>query len=152
VHLENIGVDYAKLAGRTRPVDWKLECTKAYARQKYEGNVYDFIEKAGICAPEYGTLFGEEGVEPLRFYINNQALDGFIEPFVSGKKNCRTGCENCGYCAMWAKKVVEVDESLAAKHLQKLEDVLNTVSSGEYPRDPNLVSAMKRKYMEKVVL
>lgn len=152
VHLENVGVDYVKLAGREKPTAWILECAQAYARQHYDGNVYNLIEKAGICAPEYAACFGDDGMGPLRFYIDNRVLDGFIKPFVEGKMNCRHGCEDCGYCAAWAKRIIKVDESLAAAHLRKLNIVRELVHTSEIPRNPSLVAAIRKKHEGKITI
>jgi collagenase-like PrtC family protease len=150
VYLEEVGVNFVKLAGRAKPTAWILECAQAYAQQHFDGNVYNLIEKAGIRSPEYAACFGDDGMEPLRFHIDNRALDGFIKPFVAGKMHCRQGCEECGYCASWARKVVTVDESLAAAHLQKLRVVRDLVYTSEIPRNPSLVAAIRKKHEEKI--
>jgi collagenase-like PrtC family protease len=152
VYLENVGVDFVKLAGRAKPTAWILECAQAYAQQHFEGNVYNLIEKSGICAPEYAACFGDDGMKPLRFHIDNRALDGFINPFVAGRMHCRQGCDDCSYCAAWAKRVITVDESEASAHLRKLRAVLDLVHTSAIARDESLVEAIRRRHEEKIAI
>lgn len=138
VYWERAGVQLLKLAGREKPADWIAECANAYARRSFRGNIYDFVEKSGLCAPEYGAFLNEgDRMHPLRFHVDNRALDGFIEFFYKNRPRCELGCETsgCRHCSQWAERAVRVDEVLAARHLVQLRVVLDrlTASNGSPP-------------------
>jgi hypothetical protein len=58
--------------------------------------------------------------------IDNRALDGFIEHFKT--HNCyHAVCEECGYCAAWAKKVVHVDEEKRRAVLKKFDAFIEAI-------------------------
>lgn len=63
-------------------------------------------------------------------YIDNRKLDGFL----AGMKgiNCReTDCSQCGYCANWTQKAVQVDEKFRAEMLKLYHEVFGEMYSGK---------------------
>lgn len=82
-----MGVRYFKVTGRSKPAAWLPEVTRAYLNRKYEGNL---IRLLGIDP----SLKAEDWL-----YINNPALDGFLEDFP------RTGSEadEDTYCNKWIR-------------------------------------------------
>ena len=68
----------------------------------------------------------ERGTAPV--YIDNKALDGFIEGLRC--RDCASGkCEDCGYCRAWADKTVFIDEAYRTEVLElarKLDEGLTT--------------------------
>ena len=132
-HLSQAGVDYIKLSGRGQPTDWILKCANAYSMQQYEGNIYELVEKQGLCSSEYEILLGEkETLNPFRFAVDNRALDGFIEPFVEGKMHCEFGCDGCTYCKGFAKRAVTYNHELANQHNKRLNSTLKSLTTGEF--------------------
>ena len=132
-HLSQAGVDYIKLSGRGQPTGWILKCANAYSMQQYEGNIYELVEKQGLCSSEYEILLGEkETLNPFRFAVDNRALDGFIEPFVEGKMHCEFGCDGCTYCKGFAKRAVTYNHELANQHNKRLNSTLKSLTTGEF--------------------
>ena len=82
---ENMGVNYFKISGRSKPATWLLEVVRAYSNRTYDGNL---IRLLGID-PE---LQAEEWL-----YIDNKALDGFIDKFP--RSHIRG--EEVAYCKKW---------------------------------------------------
>jgi collagenase-like PrtC family protease len=148
VYWENAGIDFVKLAGREKPTEWITTCIRAYATRDFDGNIYDYVEKSGLRAPEYEAFLKEaSNMEPLRFYIDNKSLDGFIEYFVKEKPRCDLGCNiiGCHHCYEWAKKTVRVNETLAKDHLDKLQFVLNRLIDSSAFFDNAVVETIKAK-------
>lgn len=153
IYWERAGVDLIKLAGRAKPTDWIVECTQIYARREFEGNIYDFVEKSGLHAPEYEAFFGtSEMIKPLRFHIDNKSLDGFIDYFVKAKPRCELGCQiiGCRHCYTWAERVIKVDESLAKEHLTQLQLVLGRLTDSSAFTNKSTTEAIRAKHHERI--
>ncbi|MBI4513951.1 MAG: U32 family peptidase, partial [Gemmatimonadetes bacterium] len=62
-------------------------------------------------------------------YIDNRALDGFIQRFLT--QGCRErDCETCRYCHAWAEKAVCIDEAWRAECLALYEAAFGELESG----------------------
>ncbi len=109
--LFEAGATTVKLAGRTMNADWILRLAAAYTACRCdEDDVWPFVEKSGLRSSDWEHVLQRE-LSPCRFVVKNRRLDGFIEPFVQGASPCIReygGCRNCGHCARWAAKAVEV--------------------------------------------
>lgn len=128
---EEIGIDMFKISGRSMPTDRIIRAAAAYSARHYEGNLYDIMN---VITPRRGLIDSDsQGLAdtiigtPPKFYIDNKALDGFMDFF--SKQNCLSGCSHCEYCQRIASKAVrfdreEVDEYVAAlnKCLDELTD------------------------------
>ena len=72
-------------------------------------------------------------LEPLKgepVYIDNSELSGFIPGFRD--RDCRSNdCAACGWCALYAKKAVRVDEVYRTELLKLYEEVFADMHSGE---------------------
>jgi collagenase-like PrtC family protease len=77
---EAIGIKDFKLSGRTKPVNWIIECMRLYSRRSCTGNVLDILDCPQLLRD--------------RFYLDNQKLDGCIEQW----KRCTKVCNACGFC------------------------------------------------------
>jgi len=67
-----------------------------------------------------GTILPE-----LEISIDNQGLDGFLAFFAANRPNCRLGCQTCGHCDRWAKKVIEYnDDHLKKQYIRNMEQSL----------------------------
>jgi len=85
------------------------------------------LMKLRRLAAKRGMLSPLEG-EPV--YLDNKALDGFIEGFRD--RDCReTGCGTCGHCAMYAKRAVRVDEVYRAEMLRLYDEAFEDMYSGK---------------------
>lgn len=68
-----------------------------------------------------------EGEPPV--WIDNRALDGFIERF--RKRGCRdVDCRDCRWCHSWAGQAVRVDAEKQAEALQLYEDLFAALDDG----------------------
>src|SRR3989344_4111488 len=74
VHLyEEMGVDYIKITGRSKPAGWLPEVVEAYTARKYEGNL---VRLLGIDP----SLKAEDWIK-----LDNASLDGFLKGFPQGE-------------------------------------------------------------------
>ena len=62
--------------------------------------------------------------------IDNRALDGFLEG-LQGIDCRKTDCTACGYCSIWTRKAVRVDEQYRTELLKLYADVFEDMYSGE---------------------
>lgn len=119
---EAVGVQWIKIAGRTKSTEWILRCAKAYADADFDGDIYAFVEKSRfyssvwrVFCPEIGPFNG--------VYVDNKKLEGFIKPFFEEEIDCNRGCEGCRYCDKWARKAVRISEEGAKEHVAHLQRV-----------------------------
>ena len=110
-YYENVGIQYFKIQGRQNINKGNLLKTlQAYMDESYDGNLFDLI-----------TLF--HPYNSFQVNIDNKKLDGFIEPFVSGKLVCTELCEKCRYCSTYAEK--SIGESAANEINMKCKKFYN---------------------------
>jgi len=77
---EAIGINSFKLSGRTKAVNWIINCMRIYSRRSYEGNLLELLD----CPQMLRYVF----------YLDNNKLEGCIEQW----KSCNKHCHECGYC------------------------------------------------------
>ena len=132
IHVyEEIGIDMFKTSGRSMPTERILNTATAYSSRHYQGNLYDILN---VITPKIG--FGNSdlpGVQdnvigpPPRLYIDNQALEGFIDFFK--KQDCLSGCSHCDYCQRIANKVIQFDREEVDEYIAMLNASLDKLSS-----------------------
>jgi collagenase-like PrtC family protease len=85
---EDIGITVFKLSGRTKAVNWIIDCMRSYAHRSFKGNLLDLLD----CPQMLRDMF----------YIDNEKLEGSIEQW----KHCKKICNECGYCDRLTKEVL----------------------------------------------
>ena len=132
IHIyEDLGIDMFKISSRAMPTEKILRAAKAYSLRHHEGNLYDILNvvppKAGFTS---SALSGEQsnGIgSPPRYYIDNQALEGFMDFFK--KHDCSSGCDRCGYCQRIADKAIQFDRDEVDEYVAALNETLDNLSS-----------------------
>ncbi len=132
IHVyEEIGIDVFKISGRSMSSERILRAATAYSSRHYQGNLYDIMN---VITPKIGFIGSAlPGVQnnvvgsPPKFYIDNQALEGFMDFF--RKQNCLSGCSNCGYCQRIANKVIQFDREEVDEYIAMLNASLDKLSS-----------------------
>lgn len=149
-YYEEAGIDYLKIVDRSKSSGFILKAVDAYIHRRYEGNLVDLF----IFSPQDFFLRGIKKylhymkylfkpfnvnifkvhkifkLLPLDVYIDNKALDRFLEFFVKGK--CKQGlCDECGYCREITKKTVKIDDKYLSDILSKYKDILDDIISGK---------------------
>jgi collagenase-like PrtC family protease len=85
---EAIGITDFKLSGRTKTVNWIIDCMRDYSKRSFKGNVLDILD----CPQMLRYMF----------YIDNEKLDGSIEQWA----HCKKVCNECGYCDKLTKEAL----------------------------------------------
>ncbi|MBM3251392.1 MAG: hypothetical protein FJZ11_01245 [Candidatus Omnitrophica bacterium] len=144
------GVDVLKIIDRGMTTEAIVRISNAYTNNRYDGNLLDLLPHPSInlavtksdkiskikyfFKPLYINVFKLYGVKSIMndfdIYIDNRALDGFIEFFL--KDNCELkSCRECGYCANIAKKVVKINKKSAENTQQLHRAFLDKLISGD---------------------
>ncbi len=120
---EEAGVHRFKISGRNRSTDWLTAAARAYAARSYHGNLLDLLSLVQVKGPAHAlTALAEQGIDPdvvgplrrafdaySRLTIDNDAFPaGFLRRIAATDCSHRR-CEECGYCAAVAEKVVRID-------------------------------------------
>lgn len=128
---EEIGIDVFKISSRSMPTERILRAATAYSSRRYQGNLYDILN---VLTPKTSSvnsvLPGEQANvagSPPRLYIDNQALEGFLDFF--RKQNCSSGCGNCDYCRRIAREVVKFDSVEVDEYTAALSKSLDNLAS-----------------------
>ncbi|MBU3933659.1 MAG: U32 family peptidase [Candidatus Omnitrophica bacterium] len=146
---EQVGIDSIKLVDRRLPATELVKIINAYIEEKYEGNLIDLFPNLCAASP-LGTnnillrikhLFNSIStnlfvvsqlkhlLEKIEIFIDNQALNGFIDFFLT--HNCQlVSCEDCGYCRDIAAKVVKIDKGYQSRICEEYKKLLNVFLSG----------------------
>lgn len=146
-----------KLLDRTRTTDFLEKVIKAYVNENYDGNLIEIfnlpsnhkiknvdikgaVQKAykfnikGMI--NYANIFNLPDI-----YMNNKALDGFLERFVKGGFNCddhicrkeiQNGTVDCNYCYKWTNKVMDIKSYDIEKWNEKAASILEQLNSGDF--------------------
>jgi len=149
VRPEDVGdyedvVDSLKLLERFRTTDTLMQVVRAYEQRRFDGNWVEMLTLPRrnahnppnleyLIRPdcvnidlmlEMADIFGYSFSDVMQ--IDNRALDGFAEHFKT--HDCyHSSCEECGYCADWAKKVVRVDEEKRRGILKKFDTFIEAI-------------------------
>jgi collagenase-like PrtC family protease len=131
IHVyEEIGIDVFKISGRSMSSERILHAATAYSSRHYQGNLYDILN---VITPKIGFINSAlSGVQnnvtgsPPKFYIDTQALEGFMDFF--GKQNCLSGCNQCNYCQRIANKVIQFDRDEVDEYIAMLNASLDNLS------------------------
>jgi len=132
IHIyEDLGIDMFKISSRAMPTEKILRAARAYSSRQHQGNLYDIFNvvppKAGFAG---SALSGEQGNDigsPPRYYIDNQALEGFVDFF--RKQDCSSGCDHCGYCQRIADKTIQFDRDEVGEYVTALKETLDNLST-----------------------
>lgn len=151
-----------KLLDRTRTTDFLERVIKAYITQDYEGNFLDIvnlpsnkaiknIDMKGVYLKFAKDQFNIR--EMMRYkdifnipdiYMDNKALDGFLNKFIAGKHKCSEHiCDNscdtldekglkCNYCKKWVDKALKYDEKEVQKWQKEADSIIESLKSGEF--------------------
>ena len=141
---EEIGIDMFKTSGRSASTERILTAATAYASRHYQGNLYDILNIISPKIEPTNSAFtgAKNNVigSPPGLYIDNQALEGFIDFFK--KQNCLAGCDHCDYCQRIASKVIQLDRAELDEYIDTLNTSLDNLSSSRMFK----VSAGVRKH------
>ncbi len=85
---EAIGITDFKLSGRTKLVNWIIDCMRFYSQRSFKGNVLDILD----CPQMLRDMF----------YLDNEKLEGSIDQW----KHCKKVCNECGYCDKLTKEAL----------------------------------------------
>ena len=132
IHIyQEMGIDFFKIGGRAMPTKWIINAVTAYSSLHYQGNLHDILNnfspktsraESNLSSTQITTM-----ASPPEVYIDNQALEGFIDFFK--KQDCLSGCSQCDYCQGIADKVVKFDRSEADKYISVLKKFLDDLTN-----------------------
>jgi len=128
---QELGMDFSKIGGRAMPTEWIIRATAAYSSRNYQGNLYDILNtltpKLKKAEPDRSKTETTTVVSPPKVYIDNQALEGFIDLFKN--QDCLSECSYCNHCQKIADKAVKFDYSEVANYISVLEKYLDDLTS-----------------------
>jgi len=113
------------------PTESILNAATAYSSRQYQGNLYDILNALNptikCASPTLSNIQITQIGSPPKVYIDNQALEGFIDFFK--EQECLSGCSHCDYCQKIADKVVSLDRREVDEYVAGLKNFLNDLTS-----------------------
>lgn len=148
-HYEDVGINRLKLVDRGMSTRGILSIVNAYTKGYYDGNLLDLLftpqkqvssQGSGyfrkikhFFRPSLINIFrlarARKIFAGLKVYIDNRALDGFLEHFLNSDCSL-VSCQECGYCLSVAKKVVKIDPCVRQELLDNISTYLEDITSG----------------------
>ncbi|MBU4262456.1 MAG: U32 family peptidase [Proteobacteria bacterium] len=145
---EAMGFDEFKIIDRSRSTSWLLRAVKAYADQRYDGNLLDILSLEMLGDPVgFHSDIDDQVRERMRYYgkeerqlmlrmlklrrrlltmeisIDNAELTDFLSGFQ--KIRCaEMYCGDCRYCHRYAERAVRYDRTEAEKLAKDINDLL----------------------------
>lgn len=160
IHLyEELGIDSFKISGRRMSTRWLLNTARAYSSKKYNGNLADLlnISQLGVDpdmrSPQYRAYLSEAKlvkeeklcqigqIYPVKPYIDNSKLDGFIDFFK--KQDCLSECDNCNYCQQWVDKVVHINKEEVNQYVSAVTALLKDLKTSQIFKEEVLEEEIK---------
>lgn len=90
----NLGINYFKFTGRTRPSEDNLKIFSIYAAGEHSGYVFDYLKPNHDPVHKYNVK-----------NIHNKDLDAFFDFFFKNSHGCNMKCSICKHCENWANKI-----------------------------------------------
>jgi len=149
-YYEDVGIDSLKIVERTRLTEPLALAVDAYTKRAYQGNLADlipayqentflrgkrklFLALKSLLKPfslNLSLLKKFSSIPPgLDVYIDNRALDNFLEFFVNGNCKQQGVCEECGYCGKIAARAVKIDQDYRKKMVEKYKAVFDILEN-----------------------
>jgi len=149
-YYEDIGIDKIKFVNRAMSTERICLVVNAYTDRHYDGNLLDLfsapskniVHKESNWFRKLKYFFRPFSINLFRFYkgkqlfldrqvyIDNRALDGFLEHFL--KEDCYLkSCEACGYCKDVTKKAVKISSVYQNDSIRKYKDFLDDLISSK---------------------
>jgi collagenase-like PrtC family protease len=147
---EDVGVNSLKIIDRGMTTGALIRIINAYTEGYYKGNLLDLLPHPSVnlaisrpallskikyfFRPNFVNVFKLYKVKSimrdLDVYIDNRALDGFIEFFL--REDCELkSCRECGYCYDIAERVVKINTSSMEKTRRLHREFLDSLVSGD---------------------
>lgn len=141
-----------KLAERSSTSAYLIKILRAYNEEHYEGNLMDIIYAVQgknllpIEQTQVSQYYKPEIMNKIKslynldwLYIDNRALDGFLEGFREhyncDHKICSDGKSRerntCTYCKAWADKCIKYDKEKKMQYEHNLDDILEAIQKGD---------------------
>lgn len=119
---EEAGVHRFKISGRNRSTEWLVRSAQAYADRRYDGNLLDILSYVQVKGPGHAFaslpshVKSEPEVATLQrafarlddVIIDNNAFPPGFQRKVTSTDCAHTSCQDCGYCAAVAERVVRI--------------------------------------------
>jgi collagenase-like PrtC family protease len=112
------GINYFKLQGRQAVLKGDpVRAVECYFNESYQGNLLELLD---MFSPTNSFLV----------YLDNQALEGYIKPFVETPGFCKNDCAQCGYCDSFLEKALDKTKAketfnLATRFYEKYDHFVN---------------------------
>ena len=132
-------IDYIKIGGREKGLDWIVRAATAYSKGVCQGNVLDLLTIISPDSHELGELLFNNR---LRIIPNNEKLDDFFNRFFKKGFEC-TDCSECNYCTKHFHEIVHYDEII----LKEYSTIFDTIGRMmDVTQKQNIIQYVFMKY------
>lgn len=150
---EMAGVDCLKIIDRYKTTETLLSYLSAYTKRRFDGNIVELLNlprKKAFLPANIKYILRDEHINvsklmefaditdyPVseRLELDNTKIPANFLSFFRTKDCAVSDCDECGYCALIAKKALRVDGEPLNELISKYETLLDSLVSGEIYRD-----------------
>lgn len=102
-YYNDIGINHFKITGRTGSSEYLQKVLNAYMAENFDGNLIELWKPLESINPDI------KEAEVKNFYIDNKKLNGFIDIWAKGKRNCdyQICGETCNYCSWFYNRHIK---------------------------------------------
>jgi collagenase-like PrtC family protease len=156
---EMAGIDCLKIIDRYKTTETLLSYLKAYIGGRYDGNLVELLNlprKKAFLPANVKYLLRDEYINTAKLMefaditdypvteglvLDSSKLPSNFLSFFKTKDCAISDCEECGYCALIAKRALTVDKALTGEVSGRYEALLESLVSGEiYREEPEQAS------------
>ena len=127
-YYSDLNINFLKIAGREAPTNWLINTIKAYMDGSYEGNLFDLTGNQVISSIGTLPIKNKEPLKPLKIFLDNKKMNGFLNYFVKG--NCNSNCEECTYCQKWVNNL-DINNQHKVEYIKRSNLLLEKIRRNE---------------------
>lgn len=132
-------VDYMKIGGREKNLEWIVRAGGAYSEELYDGNVLDLLTIISPESHELGELLFDN---KLNLTSDKAKLEKFFNRFF--KKGFECGdCSKCNYCSNHFHDIIHYDVKILEEYCSTFDKIGNMM---EITKKQNFMQYILMKY------
>jgi collagenase-like PrtC family protease len=150
---EMAGIDCLKIIDRYKTTETLLSYLKAYTDRRFDGNLVELLNlprKKAFLPANVKYLLRDEYINTSKLMefaditdypvteglvLNSSRVPANFLSFFKTKDCAISDCEECGYCALIARRALTVDKALTGEVAGRYEALLESLVSGEIYRE-----------------
>lgn len=153
---EKIGINRFKISNRVGKRELGLKCMEAYSNRRWDGNLGELLTPLSVDIEkpdgkrlesfpkaQWNQMTKIWNVPPPSIYVDNNALEGFIDYFT--ENDCYGQCGvGCNYCEEIANKAIKINKEEVSKYLNMTDQLLAPLMMIRVNREEEVIEWLQK--------